>query len=62
MNETRDIGEMDGAGLNLVDFLEEVEIMTGAQQPTTTPIPAIAGYHGRFYLDSKPGFTKEYEA
>lgn len=65
MNETqtRDIGEMDGAGLNLVDFLDEVELTTGAQQPSTqTSIPAMVGYHGRFYLDSKPGFTNAYEA
>lgn len=67
MNETqREIGEMDGFGLNLEDFLAEAEITTithttGDQLPThKSLIPPLVGYTGRFYLE-KPGFREDYE-
>jgi hypothetical protein len=70
MNATQqqEIGEMDGAGLNLEDFLAEAEIDTvtnvmGNQRPEPqSPIPPLAGYTGRFYLDTKRGFAENYEA
>jgi len=64
MNETqREIGEMDGAGLNLEEFLADAELTgIGDGRPTEqNAIPPLVGYTGRFYLE-KPGFRENYEA